>query len=191
MKPFAREVPVAPVSRTRTRIVAAALGRLLLLASVLIAAENVALNAREDGFHFRNYLSLKSGERFRIIARNGYAAGSAIGEGRVLNLSARKLELEFRVKTLATGEIRGLLRLAHLGSRDRYKERFRLRYSGDGPNGPEKSSEIVIADSFLIRNGILSLYFSDRNRFFQLSLDSSGRNSFITHWGASHLQALR
>ncbi|MCR9140802.1 MAG: hypothetical protein NXI24_00920 [bacterium] len=170
---------------TSHRILIACLSTALLLSASGALGETSA----KQPFRFQSFCKFSSGDRFDIIALTGYAAGESIGTGRIQTMKAQELRLAFVVRTVATGEIRGELRLEYLGPRDRYKEKFRLRYSADTPTGRESATEIVAADAFLIQNGVLALHPSDGRRFFQLSIDSRGQSKFVTHWGASRLAA--
>lgn len=161
--------------------------RLCAACVLCILAVGGELPARTS-FHFKNFSRLATGDRFQIIALTGYAAGSKIGTGKIQQLTARELRLNFSIQTIASGRIDGRIYLKHLGAQGRHKERFRLQYSGSTTAGPESATEEVLADGFLIQNGILAFHFFDRLRFFQLSVDTKGRNKFITNWGAARLE---
>ncbi|MEQ9367148.1 MAG: hypothetical protein RIF32_23140, partial [Leptospirales bacterium] len=123
----------------------------LILAALVWTGGGPARLAAGESFQFKRFCALAAGESFGIIALNGYAAGTKIGQGRVQKLSPRELRMDFTIRTVASGEIRGRLDLEYLGARDRFKERLRLSYSGQTPDGPESATEIVAADSFLIQ----------------------------------------
>lgn len=124
------------------------------------------------------------GGKYRLSVRKGEATIST-GEGE-LKESGRQGRLDFLFRAVLPGpvsrEIRGRVRLQRIAGC-----RFRLRSEREGEAVIE---EIVQADEFLAKNGILHFYFDKGRRFFQL--DRRGAVSrMVTEYGLLLLQPVR
>ena len=82
--------------------------------------------------------------------------------------------------------MRFLLRLRFLSVQGR-KLQLRLQYTGEQDGRPEQSSEVVLADAFLARNGILKFFYANGTRFLQLSVNSAGETRLVSDWGGARI----
>lgn len=144
-----------------------------------------AVIARPSSFHFKNYLNLRTGDQFQIIASSGLKQEQVIGTGRIYKLSAQRLHLQFKANPGGMS-IEGSVRLTFL-KREGEKLSLKLDYRGVQSGLSRQNSEVILVDSFLADNGILSLHYASRKYFLQLSRNRAGHNKFITDWGSARL----
>lgn len=154
------------------------------LCALLVIAFGLEAQPRIN-FNFQQYMDLKSGDEFTIIASTGSQKGKPIGSGKIYQLNANKMHLQFKASPGAFG-VQGEVRVQYL-QRQGSKIKLRLSYRGVQGGLSRQNNEIVLVDAFLADNGILSMHYANRKYFLQLSRNRSGHNKFITDWGSARL----
>ncbi|MCB1324751.1 MAG: hypothetical protein H7A21_11185 [Spirochaetales bacterium] len=156
-------------------------------ALLLLALSGVPVGSQPVGqrFDFGQYLAMSSGQRFRIVASTGVLAGSDLGSGRVVALEPDRLHMRFAID-VAGRSLRADLQVRFVSVQSR-KLQLRLQYTGEQDGRPEQSSEVVQADAFLARNGILKFFYANGTRFLQLSVNSAGETRLVSDWGGARI----